>query len=418
MYAVIDVETTGLSPRAGHRIIEIAVVQAGLWGEFENQWTSLIDPGRNPGPTHVHGLAQEHLDGAPKFWEVVPLLSRLLSGRTVVAHNLPFDWGFIRAEFEALRLPLPAVRGLDTMELATSFLPSAPRNLIACCQAAGIATSSHHSALDDARATAQLFHSFLTRMRPTPPPWGELAGANMRIPWPHLPAHPFTAKLRSTPPPAPPASVPLANLSDAMPRIDSEPMADPYLQIVDRCLSDRQLSREERGELAMVAHDLGLKPAAVTRLHREYLTALTRIAMADDRLSTEELSDLQQVASLLELSTATVEKLIGEVTSARARKAAVASGFQVGDTVCFTGDETEDREALTARAQAAGLIVKTGVSKSLSVLVIAAGYDNTTKARQARGYDIPTLTLSEFDRKLADLKTRMEADPGQQRSGG
>ena len=140
-FAVVDVETTGLAPGGGHRIVEIAVVRCLPDGSVEDSWHSLLDPGRDPGPVHVHGLRPEDLAGAPSFADVAGDVAELLSGRIVVAHNARFDISFLRAEFERTGVVPPAWPALCTMELLDR-LPGANdrpgRSLADACAAFGV----------------------------------------------------------------------------------------------------------------------------------------------------------------------------------------------------------------------------------------------------------------------------------------
>lgn len=92
-FAVIDLETTGLSPRTD-RVVEMALIQldAGLapCGEF----TTLINPGRDIGATHVHRITARDVAGAPRFEQVAPMLLDFLRGRVVVATTSSSICGF------------------------------------------------------------------------------------------------------------------------------------------------------------------------------------------------------------------------------------------------------------------------------------------------------------------------------------
>ena len=95
-YAVVDLETTGLSP-ATDSIIEIGLVLTGPDGVAQRRWSTLVNPGPGPdgdievGPTFVHGLVAADLEGAPRLDDVADLLARDLAGRVVVAHNARFE---------------------------------------------------------------------------------------------------------------------------------------------------------------------------------------------------------------------------------------------------------------------------------------------------------------------------------------
>src|SRR5690349_12368440 len=137
MYAVIDVETTGLRARRHDRIIEIAVVHLDEQGRVQDEWCSLINPDRDLGPQHIHGISAAEAGPAPTFAQVAGTVAALLRDRTLVAHNLAFDALFLDAEFRRLghTVPVDARQGLCTMQLAPHFLPSAGRSLLDCRRA-------------------------------------------------------------------------------------------------------------------------------------------------------------------------------------------------------------------------------------------------------------------------------------------
>jgi len=102
-YAVIDLETTGLAPSYGHRIIEIGIVHVTPDGEVEQTFETVVNPNRDLGPVHIHRLRGADMDGAPSFADVAGDLADRLQGRVVVAHNASFEARFLHAEFERLQ---------------------------------------------------------------------------------------------------------------------------------------------------------------------------------------------------------------------------------------------------------------------------------------------------------------------------
>jgi len=158
-FAVVDLETTGFSPLQ-ERIVEVAVVVLDASGHEVDAFCTLVDPERDPGPTHVHGITADMLAGAPTFGAVHPYLARLLSGRVVVGHNVDrFDLAFLLAECRRLgdgQAPEDVIT-LDTLVVAQTYLdlPGKAR-LIDCCDRYALTWEDHHSALGDARVTAEL----------------------------------------------------------------------------------------------------------------------------------------------------------------------------------------------------------------------------------------------------------------------
>lgn len=164
-YAVVDLETTGLSPTTDS-ILEIALVLADAAGRVERSWSTLIDPGSgvDVGPTHIHGLVAEELIGAPALDDVADLLARDLAGRVVVAHNARFDVGFLTQALGTRGLLERGARvpRVCTMEWARHFMTTPSRRLTTCCEVAGVEITHHHNALDDALAAAGLLRHYLS----------------------------------------------------------------------------------------------------------------------------------------------------------------------------------------------------------------------------------------------------------------
>jgi len=167
-FAVIDVETTGFS--ATHdRIVELAVVVIDPVGVELDAFSTVLDPGCDPGPTHVHGITAAMVAGAPTFGHVHPFLAELLSGRVIVGHNVGrFDLGFIRSECHRHggdSLVVGEVPIVDTLMVARNRMGlSGKAKLVDCCDYFGLTWDHHHSALGDARVTAALFTAMADKL--------------------------------------------------------------------------------------------------------------------------------------------------------------------------------------------------------------------------------------------------------------
>ncbi len=161
-FATIDFETTGLFPGRSDRAVEVAVVHSDADGTITGRWDTLINPGRDLGPQHIHRISGYEARQAPSFAEIAPRLLELLSGRVVVAHNASFDLRFLLAELARMGYRHgPEVVSLCTMQLAGRFLPGSRRSLAACCATFGIDLDGAHRASVDAGATAQLLAAYL-----------------------------------------------------------------------------------------------------------------------------------------------------------------------------------------------------------------------------------------------------------------
>jgi len=161
-YCVVDLETTGFSPRLGDRIVEIAAVRVRGDGTVLSEWSTLVDPGRDIGATHVHGISRSDVIGAPMFQELIGDALHLLHGAVLVAHNLEFEMRFLTAEFDRATVDIRAWPALCTLRLSEFIEPNAtPRKLADCCDRHGIEIGAEHHALADARATAALLATYL-----------------------------------------------------------------------------------------------------------------------------------------------------------------------------------------------------------------------------------------------------------------
>ena len=167
-FAVVDVETTGFVPEE-ERIVEVGVVVLDRAGREAGSFCTLVDPGRDPGPTHIHGISASMVSGAPTFDAIRPYLAGLLSGRVVVGHNVDrFDLAFLRAECRRsggeVAVPGPLCT-VDTLQVAQHLLGLRGRaTLVDCCAHYGLSWDDHHSALGDARVTAALFRAMRVQL--------------------------------------------------------------------------------------------------------------------------------------------------------------------------------------------------------------------------------------------------------------
>jgi DNA polymerase-3 subunit epsilon len=156
-YTVVDVETTGGSPAAGHRITEIAAVRVEN-GEIREVFQTLINPERSIPPfiTSLTSISWEMVKDAPKFRDVCDELLARMEGTVFVAHNAAFDWRFVAAEVARATGQRIEGRRLCTVRLARAVLPQLRRkSLDWVANHYGVEIDGRHRAGGDAIATAQ-----------------------------------------------------------------------------------------------------------------------------------------------------------------------------------------------------------------------------------------------------------------------
>jgi DNA polymerase III subunit epsilon len=159
---LFDTETTGLEWVQGHRVIEVAALELINDMPTGKHFHALIDPERDipEDATRIHGFTVSDVAGKPLFSAVANDLLTFLGDGHLVAHNAPFDFGFLNAELDRLGLPsLVAERMIDTLALAKTRFPGMPNSLDALCRRFAIDLSARttHNALLDCRLLAEVY---------------------------------------------------------------------------------------------------------------------------------------------------------------------------------------------------------------------------------------------------------------------
>lgn len=159
---LFDTETTGLDPKTGDRLIEVACLELVNDLPTGESFHRLVNPEREvpPEATRVHGLTLEDLKDKPLFGDIADELVAFLGDGPLVAHNAPFDFGFLDAEFKRIGRPtLDPARMVDTLVMAKTRFPGGLNSLDALCRRFNIDLSerSTHNALLDCRLLAEVY---------------------------------------------------------------------------------------------------------------------------------------------------------------------------------------------------------------------------------------------------------------------
>ncbi|MBW9216595.1 DEDD exonuclease domain-containing protein [Mumia sp. zg.B53] len=167
-FCVVDLETTGGSAAAGSMITEIGAVKV-RGGEVLGEFQTLVDP-EGPIPTFITvltGITDAMVVAAPRIGEALPSFLEFARGTVLVAHNAPFDVGFLKHFTQHLGLAWPGFETLDTARIARRVLL---RDEVPNCKLSTLArhfhaaTTPNHRALADARATVDVLHALLERL--------------------------------------------------------------------------------------------------------------------------------------------------------------------------------------------------------------------------------------------------------------
>ena len=158
----LDLETTGLNPLDGHKIIEIGCVE--LMNNFPtgNTWQTYINPKRNipQEAFEIHGITEEFLENKPFFKDTIDDFLSFIKDSDLIIHNAKFDMKFINYELEANNLnPISNNKVIDTIDIAKKIFPGQSNSLDALCKRYKINLEKRkfHGALLDAELLAEVY---------------------------------------------------------------------------------------------------------------------------------------------------------------------------------------------------------------------------------------------------------------------
>jgi DNA polymerase-3 subunit epsilon len=405
--AVLDVETTGLHPKGGNRIVEIAIVVIGSNGVVEKEFVSLVNPNRDVGPTKIHNIYASDIINAPKFEDIAGHILEALQGCVaIVGHNVRFDKGFLRHEFERIEVELPEYFSLCTMYL------SGGGKLFDCCERFGVDVGDvQHEALVDARFTAKLFTLSLPGneeeldelLSSKPIDWPTVTKTNAVL----LTRQEAEFK-KSEPPPY--LEKLLKRTHEKASDLKFTEAQINYIDMLDRALEDRIVDEAEAKALFETAIEWGLSGKQILDIHENYLIKVVTVAMEDGVISDFEMKDLLMVATLLGKKEVDVINIINKNKVSPMKKDNLPSksieDFK-GKKVCFTGElfcsidgVPISRKKAQELSIEAGLEVLERVTKELEILVVADPNTLSGKAKKAKIYGVRILHENVFWKTL------------------
>jgi len=442
-FAVVDVETTGLSAQS-HRVVEVAVVTTDPWGRVLDEWSTRINPQGPVGATHIHGITDADVANAPVFADVIAQLNQRLAGAAVAAHHATFDLAFLRAEYRRAGWEMPHLPALCTLEASDYHLPMLDRRRLAdCCWAVGRPLTGAHSALGDARATAMLLAAYMHPHvgKPPLPQHLSLPTEALSVPWPAgptlapQPSAPTAPGLRPPPPTrvratlaeaaeAGPAAA-LVELVERFSLVDALDEGAPagalaYLEKLAEVLEDGEVTTEEAADLDAVAAAENLQGGDISAANQAFVLALAHAALEDGKVSRDERTELLAIAELLGVSAKVVPTLLDRAEHARNERLGADLGelpavwphgepLRVGDKVVFTGCDDQVRTELEARSEALGVRIIGGVSAKVAMLVTDGSMDGG-KAAKARELGTRTVHPDQYALLLQYLQPALPRD--------
>ena len=382
-YVAFDVETTGFNKN--DRIIEIALVTFKN-GELLEEWSTLLNPQRDVGKSNIHGITASMVSTAPLFEEVVNDIFRIINGRVLVAHQFSFDARMLAQELNRLDVDGDLGKGFCTLIASRNLLPGTADSLAATCEALEIASLDAHSALGDARMTMQIFQKLSDDGQ-------EVIPVTVNYDKSSNPARVLQRAAFKKVPDDALERIKAFTKKVPFPTSDEKHVA--YLLLLNMAMQDLVISKAEEAELNHWAEDLGVSSSQVQNLHQGYLDSFIQAALRDGVITLQEREMIELVASALHLPVAIPDspQLI-QVNE---------DSLTVGKRVCFTGEafgfsgNTIQRADLEALAAKVGLHpVKDVTKKGCDILVAADEATMSGKAKKAKEWGIPVISVEKF----------------------
>ncbi|HJE57485.1 MAG TPA: 3'-5' exonuclease [Nocardiopsis listeri] len=366
VFAVLDLETTGLHPEQGDRVCEVAVVRMRGDGTVLDEYSTLVAPGVPLRNAEFHQITEAQIARAPSFADIAGDLIAYLSDAVVVAHNLPFEEGFLRAEFGALNIRAWGLPGLCTLHTLRTQLDRHGYKQSRLYQLmTGEWMRGQHHALADARHLARML-SLLLNESPAPLSWvgpGPTAA-------PPLPRSgriaPRTFGLRRG------QEGWLANLAAGLPNTNPSPRPHPqgmaaYRSMLGHALEDGRIVGEEAHRLAELATAAGLTQTTIGQVHEQVLVEARVRAEADGVVTSVELRELERAAHNLGTGHA-IKDLLYVAEQERARKKGPLKGWRVVPI-----GESPAMSAVMDYAVAQGATAGVNVTKTTRLVIAEAG---------------------------------------------
>ena len=355
---------------------------------------------------------------APRFAEIAgQILDALRNVIAIAGHNVKFDIGFLKAEFERTGYQFPELPALCTMRLAGGG------TLESVCFDYDIARPAvAHSAASDALATANVLQCMLANDPDlqdfvdslTPPSWPKSYDSQQCPPLrredsgvPPFERGGYVQKLARR----------IHGVEAEVPTYDPSPRM-AYAALLAQAMQDRIIDDKESAALISLAEHWNLTATEIATIHQQYLLQLQIAALADGVVSETERADLRKAASLLGISSAEAEReldaALEKLSAPLSMRPPTPEAIPIANdtdfrtkTICFTGEslcrlrgEYLSRSMALELAAQHGVVITDSLTKKVHLLVVADLHTQSGKAQKARQYGIPLMQEFVFWRTL------------------
>jgi len=377
-YAVLDFETTGLSPNSD-RVVEVGIVVLDEDFRTVQELDSLVKVNRDLGPSHIHGIKAKWLTNAPSFAELAPQILEMISGKTIICHNATFDLNFLVAEMNRcdLRVSIEDFGYVCTRIAARSSGKFSDAKLATVAAEMGIPYQNAHSALADAKATAEVFKGLFATSQSylkTGLIFENASGDDVSL------SRDEASKVE-------PLSY-IQRLVRSVNRAEGTGEENDYFDLLERALFDGVLSAGEIDSLLSLVQDSDMGINQVRACHNRYFNSICASAWADGVVSPSEESDIRRIGFLLGISEFEIEQSV--VMPTQETQLVGVQVFQLlpGDLIVLTGSMTPNKSEIGAILEEMGFVIGENLTKKTKLLVAADVDSMSGKAAKAREYGV------------------------------
>jgi DNA polymerase-3 subunit epsilon len=397
---VLDTETTGFNFSKTDRIVEIAAIKYNQSFDELGRFETLLNPRRDLGAQHVHGIEAAWVLNAPQFADVCDELLTFMDNSIIIGHNIEFDLNFLKAELKRIGRLEPNFEGhyLDTLKISQSlFGPSQACKLSDLAVLLDLETYELHAAVGDVLTTVQLMRELVARDVVVSALLNQALDNPLSI---DAAKNEIPIVLVTRPRISNETNVGfILSLVDALPSITPN-SADrsSYLEYLRRAIADGVITNDEAEELLQIAQDIGLSLEDIAELHKQVFSGITMAAWADGQLSEFEKGLIEQVARQLGVGDLELEAAKSGKGFTTAKQAKL---LNPGDVVVLTGTMEPPKVEVARRIIQFGAEVSETLTKKATLLVAADPNTLSGKGQKARRWGIPIVSTAQL---LSDLQ--------------
>lgn len=389
-FAVLDFETTGTYWKVD-RVVEVGLVLLDRNFQVEGEFETLVNPSRDLGPQHIHGIKSSWVLEAPTFAQIAPEFGKLIENRTVVAHNALFDAKFAERElqrvfdgfeFEWGENGLPS-GFLCTKKLSKFMFGVQAQSLGWLASALGLSNERPHAAISDARLTAEIFARLAMDAEGVQEAINECGEhASPQI----VEVLEFSSVVRPMLDQREKSRVEI--LIDNLEPVGSSIGISEFSTALLQSVLDLEVSTHQAQELNRLAQELGMGVKETQEARDAVFLQLAAHFWDDGLLSSFESGSLDRLAESLSISSELLEQVKLEPLS---KEMSPILDFGSNDLFLLTGFPTKEKSELSEMLEKMGKKVTDSFSKKVTFVIALDPDTQSGKAKSARKNGVPVL---------------------------